>query len=240
MLIKWNQDDLPQELEGDKVMENQVTRILDEIANIVVEGDREGVMAAVSNALKENVDPMDIIQKGLTPGIAIVGDKFEKMEMYLPEMLMSAEAMKAGVDIVKPLVKGGSIKQEGVIVIGTVQGDVHDIGKNIVALYLNVSGFTVYDLGSEVSINTFVEKAEEKQADIIGISALLSTTMTYMPDVIKELERRGIRDKYIVLLGGGAVTKEWAAKAGADGSGTDFAEAATLAKQLMKTRRTAK
>lgn len=221
-------------------MENQVTRILDEIANVVVEGDREGVMAAVSNALKENVDPMDIIQKGLTPGIAIVGDKFEKMEMYLPEMLLSAEAMKAGVDIVKPLVKGGSIKQEGVIVIGTVQGDVHDIGKNIVAFYLDMYGFKVYDLGTAVSIYTFVEQAEEKQADIIGISALLSSTMTYMPDVIEELKRRGIRDKYIVLLGGGAVTPEWAAKIGADGSGADFAEAATLAKQLMKARRIAK
>ena len=221
-------------------MENQVTRILDEIANIVVEGDREGVTAAVSNALKENVDPMDIIQKGLTPGIAIVGDKFEKMEMYLPEMLLSAEAMKAGVDIVKPLVKGGSIKQEGVIVIGTVQGDVHDIGKNIVAFYLDMYGFKVYDLGTAGSIYTFVEQAEEKQADIIGISALLSSTMAYMPDVIEELKRRGIRDKYIVLLGGGAVTPEWAAKIGADGSGADFAEAATLAKQLMKARRIAK
>ena len=221
-------------------MENQVTRILGKIANIVVEGDREGVMAAVSNALKENVDPMDIIQKGLTPGIAIVGDKFEKMEMYLPEMLLSAEAMKAGVDIVKPLVKGGSIKQEGVIVIGTVQGDVHDIGKNIVAFYLDMSGFKVYDLGTAVSTYTFVEQAEEKQADIIGISALLSSTMAYMPDVIGELKRRGIRDKYIVLLGGGAVTPEWAAKIGADGSGADFAEAATLAKQLMKARRIAK
>ena len=221
-------------------METQTTQILDEIANVVVEGDREAVTVAVNKALAEKVDPMDIIQKGLTPGITIVGDKFEKMEMYLPEMLMSAEAMKAGIDIVKPLVKGDSLKQEGVIVIGTVQGDVHDIGKNIVAFYLDMSGFKVHDLGTEVSIYSFVEQAEEKQADIIAISALLSSTMTYMPDVIEELKRRGIRDKYLVLLGGGAVTPEWSAKVGADGSGADFAEAATLAKQLMKARRTAK
>lgn len=214
--------------------------ILEELTNSVIEGDKEAVTAAVNKALAEKVDPMDIIQKGLTPGISIVGDRFEKMEMYLPEMLMSAEAMKAGVEITKPHIKGGSIKQEGVVVIGTVQGDVHDIGKNIVAFYLDVSGFTVYDLGSEVSIHTFVEKAEEKQADIIAISALLSSTMTYMPDVIQELKLMGIRDKYIVMLGGGAVTPEWATKIGADGSGTDFAEAARIAKELIRVRREGK
>jgi len=214
--------------------------ILEELTNSVIEGDKEAVTGAVNKALAEKVDPMDIIQKGLTPGITIVGDRFEKMEMYLPEMLLSAEAMKAGIEITKPHIKGGSIKQEGVVVIGTVQGDVHDIGKNIVAFYLDVSGFTVYDLGSEVSIHTFVEKAEERQADIIGISALLSSTMTYMPDVIEELKLRGIRDKYIVMLGGGAVTPEWAAKIGADGSGTDFAEAARIAKELIRVRRESK
>jgi len=169
--------------------------ILEELSNSVIEGDKEAVTAAVNKALAEKVDPMDIIQKGLTSGISIVGDRFEKMEMYLPEMLMSAEAMKVGVEITKPHIKGGSIKQEGVVVIGTVHGDVHDIGKNIVAFYLDMSGFTVYDLGSEVSIYTFVEKAEEKQADIIAISALLSSTMTYMPDVIQELKLMGIRDR---------------------------------------------
>ena len=214
--------------------------ILEELTNSVIEGDKEAVTAAVNKALAEKVDPMDIIQKGLTPGISIVGDRFEKMEMYLPEMIMSAEAMKAGVEITKPHIKGGSIKQEGVVVIGTVQGDVHDIGKNIVAFYLDVSGFTVYDLGSEVSIHTFVEKAEEKQADIIAISALLSSTMTYMPDVIQELKLMGIRDKYIVMLGGGAVTPEWATKIGADGSGADFAEAARIAKELIRVRRESK
>jgi len=214
--------------------------ILEEITNAVIDGDKDGVESVVNKALGQSVNPMDIIQKGLTQGISIVGDRFEKMEMYLPEMLFAAEAMRTGIDIVKPHIAGGSIKQEGVVVIGTVHGDVHDIGKNIVAFYLDVSGFTVYDLGSEVSIQTFVEKAEEKQADIIGISALLSSTMTYMPDVIEELERRGIRDKYIVMLGGGAITPEWAAKIGADGIGVDFAEAARVAKELMRARRKSK
>lgn len=214
--------------------------ILEEVTNAVIEGDKEAVTAAVNRALAEKLDPMDIIEKGLTQGINIVGDRFEKMEMYLPEMLFAAEAMKTGIELVKPHIAGGSIKKEGVVVIGTVYGDVHDIGKNIVAFYLDVSGFTVYDLGSEVSIQTFVEKAEEKQADIIGISALLSSTMTYMPDVIEELKIRGIRDKYIVMLGGGAVTSEWAAKIGADGIGVDFAEAARVAKEMMRARRKSK
>jgi 5-methyltetrahydrofolate--homocysteine methyltransferase len=214
--------------------------ILEEVTNAVIEGDREKVEASVKRALSEKVDPMEIIQKGLTEGITVVGDRFEKMEMYLPEMLLSAEAMKAGVELVKPHIKSGLLQEEGVVVIGTVQGDVHDIGKNIVAFYLDVCGFRVHDLGTEVSIYDFVEKAEEKGADIIGISALLSSTMTFMPDVIEELKRRGIRDKYIVLLGGGAVTPEWAAKIGADGSGADFAEAARMARELIKERKACK
>lgn len=211
--------------------------ILEEIANVVIEGDEKRIAAAVNKALEQNVDPMDIIQKGLTQGINIVANKFAKMELYLPEMLVSADAMKAGVEIVKPHIKGESIQQEGIVVIGTIQGDVHDIGKNIVAFYLDVSGFKVYDLGTEVPIYTFVEQAEEKGADIIGISALLTTTMAYIPDIIDELKRRGLRDKYIVMVGGGAVTSEWAFQIGADGSGADFTEAAKVAKELMRARR---
>lgn len=214
--------------------------ILEDILNSVVQGDKEAVTAAVKKALAAKIDPANIIREGLTRGLNIVGDKFERLEVYLPEMLMSAEAVKAGVEIVRPHIKAGSIKQEGVVVIGTIQGDVHDIGKNIVAFYLDVCGFEVYDLGSEVSIYTFVDQAEEKQADIIGISALLTTTMAYIPDVIEELKRRGLRDEYMVMVGGGAVTQEWASKIGADGSGADFGEATRVARELMKTKRTNK
>ena len=211
--------------------------ILKEIADAVIEGNKDGVKLVVNKALEEGLKPADILQKGLSQGIAIVGDKFENMEMYLPEMMLSSEAMMAGVEIVKPLIKASADQQEGVIVIGTIQGDVHDIGKNIVAFYLSVSGFKVHDLGSEVPPYVFVEEAEKKQADIIGISALLSTTMAYMPDVIEELKNRGIRNKYIVMLGGGAVTPEWTAEIGADGCGADFAEAAKVAKKLLLARR---
>lgn len=211
--------------------------ILGDIATMVIQGDKGAVTAAVNRALVENIDPTEIIKAGLMQGLNIVGAKFEKMEMYLPEMLLSTEAVKAGIEIVKPHIKGEPIQQEGVIVFGTIQGDVHDLGKKIVAFYLDVSGFKVYDLGKDVPIYTFVQQAEEKGADIIAISALLSTTMAYIPDVIDELKRRGLRDKYIVMVGGGAVTPEWVNKIGADGTGADFVEATKVAKELMKARR---
>jgi corrinoid protein of di/trimethylamine methyltransferase len=188
-----------------------------------VEADKERVLAAAKEALGQNIDPMDILTKGFTKGMQIVGDKFEQMDIFLPEMLLSAEATKAGIDLVKPHIKAEAAQQEGVVVIGTIQSDVHDIGKNIVAFYLEVSGFKVYNLGKDVPPRTFVDQAEAQGADIIGISALLTSTMAYIPDVIEELKQRGLREKYTVMVGGGAVTPEWAAKIGADGCGADFA-----------------
>jgi 5-methyltetrahydrofolate--homocysteine methyltransferase len=214
--------------------------IFEEIAKAVLEADEDKVVTAVDKALKQKVNPMEIIQKGLNQGLQDVGDKFEKMEIYLPEMMASAEAMRAGSEMVKPYLKGSSIQEEGVVVIGTVQGDVHDLGKNIVAFFLEVSGFKVYDLGIDLPVETFMKKAEEKQADIIGISAMLTSTMTYIPDVIEELKRRGLRDKYIVMVGGGPVTPEWASNIGANGTGADFMAAARVAKQLMTARRVGK
>jgi len=208
--------------------------ILDEIIDVVVKGDKDTVLAAVDKALKANTDPTKIIKDGLTQGLNIVGDKFEKLEVYLPEMLLSAEAVKAGVEKVKPHIQGEGFKEQGVIVIGTIQGDVHDIGKNIVGFYLDACGFKINDLGCDVPISTFVDRAEETNADIICISALLTTTMTYIPDVIEELKRRDLRKKYKIMVGGGAVTPDWAKKIDADGSGDDFAGAARVAKELMK------
>ena len=213
--------------------------ILEELANTVIEGDKEKVISLVNKALVQNVAPMEIIEKGFTQAMQIVGEKFEKMEIFLPEMLLSAEATTAGVEIIKPHIKGEFIQQEGVVVIGTIQSDVHDIGKNIVAFYLEVSGFKVYNLGKDVPAHVFVDEAEAKGADIIGISALLTSTMAYIPDVIEELKIRGLRDKYKVMVGGGAVTAEWAAKIGADGMGNNFSEAAKAAKELIKAKRVA-
>jgi len=213
--------------------------ILEELTNSIIEGNKKEAISLANKALTQNVDPMEIIEKGFTRAMHIVGDKFEKMEIFLPEMLLSAEATTAGIEIVKPHIKGESIRQEGVVVIGTIQSDVHDIGKNIVAFYLEVCGFKVYNLGKDVPPSVFVEQAEEKGADIIGISALLTSTMAYMPDVIEELKIRGIRDKYMVMVGGGAVTPEWASEIGADGYGANFSEAARVAKKLVRARRVA-
>ncbi len=211
--------------------------ILEELANSVIGGDKEKVISLAEKALGQNVNPMEIIEKGFTRAMHIVGEKFESMEIFLPEMLLAAEATTAGVEIVKPHIKGGATHQEGVIVIGTIQSDVHDIGKNIVAFYLEVCGFKVYNLGKDVPPHVFVDEAEAKKADVIGVSALLTSTMNYIPDVIEELKMRGLRGKYKVMVGGGAVTPEWAAKIGADGCGGNFAEAAKVARELINARR---
>lgn len=211
--------------------------VFEKVANVVIEGDKEKVVEVIDEALAQNIRPIDILQKGLTHGLQVVGNKFENGELYLPEMMLSAEVMKAGIELLKPYIEESPTQKEGIFVIGTIQGDVHDIGKNIVGTFLEVSGFEVYDLGCDVPAHTFVDRAEEKQADIIGISGLLTSTMTYMPDVIDELTRRGLRKKYLVMVGGSPLTPEWAHQIGADGYGGDFLEAVKVAKQLMQTRR---
>lgn len=213
--------------------------VFEDIAGVVIEGDKEKITSVINEALAQNVNPIDIIQKGLTSGLQVVGDKFENMELYLPEMMMSADVMKAGIEFLKSHTKESPIQKEGIFVIGTIQGDVHDIGKNIVSSFLEISGFEVYDLGCDVPAHTFVDHAEEKQADIIGISALLTSTMTYIPDVIDELDRRELRKNYLVMVGGSALTTEWARQIGADGYGEDFMGAVNTAKQLMRGRRRA-
>ena len=212
----------------------------EKIANIVISADRKKIEKAINSALKKKVKPTDILIKGMRKGIETVGQKFEKGEMFLPEMIKSADTMTQGVQILQPFIKAkkkGSIKKFGTIVIGTVQHDLHDIGKNIVSTFLDVSGFEVYDLGFDVSAEKFVEIAEQKKADIIGISALLTTTMNSMANVIEELKQRGLRDKYAVMVGGGPVTKNFAKKLKADGYGKDFVEAVQVAKKLVKSRR---
>ncbi len=156
-------------------------------------------------------------------------------------MVRSADAMMAGIDILRPSFESikdqSSVKKEGTIVIGTVHHDIHDIGKNIVSTFLEISGFVVYDLGLDIPAQDFVDKAEEKGADIIALSALLSTTTPYMKDVIDELNHRGLRSKYLVIVGGGIITQEFADEIGADGYGKDFTAAVQIAKELVEMRR---
>jgi methylmalonyl-CoA mutase cobalamin-binding domain/chain len=211
--------------------------VFEKIASAVIKGDKKETLDIVGIALGDNLNPTEILNNGLRTGIEEVGHKFERMEIFLPEMIKSAKTMVAAIDLLRPefdkMKDQSSVQNLGSIVIGTVQHDQHDIGKNIVSTFLDVSGFTVHDLGIDVAAHAFVSRAEELGANIIALSALLSTTVPYMKDVIKELELRGIRDKYKVLVGGGVVTQDLADKIGADGYAKDFVSAVQVSKELI-------
>jgi corrinoid protein of di/trimethylamine methyltransferase len=185
-------------------------------------------------ALEEGVDPTEAIEKGLAEGMKEVGRRFEKLEVYLPEVIISADAMTAGVEIFRQhlLARGGETPKKTVL-LGTIQGDVHDIGKNIVKIMLESNGFKVYDLGRDVPVFDFIEKVKELSPDIIGVSALMTTTMVYMPKLIEALKEEKLREKVKVMVGGAPVLPEWAKKIGADGYGESAMEAVRVAKRLV-------
>lgn len=173
------------------------------------------------------------------PGLRKIGDLFGSGEVFLPEMLMAAEAFQEGMKIVEPklIASGQKLKSPGKVVFGTVLTDIHEIGKNIVITLMRTHGFEVIDLGANVSPTTFVEEAERANADVIAMSALMTTTMTYQRDVIAYLRDRGLRDKYIVLVGGGPVNKEWAEQIGADGTADSAVGAVELTKRLISQKK---
>ncbi len=213
-------------------MENK--ELFEKMTEALVEGDSEELVRLVEQAI-EKVGPLEIVEKGMTPGMTDVGNKFGEGEVYLPELLMAAEAWEEAMKILKPklLEVGASIKKTGTVVVGTVQTDIHEIGKNILANLLTTAGFDVHDVGCDVPATKFLAKAEEVEADIIAASAIMSTTIPYQKDVIDLLKSKGLRDKYIVLVGGGVVTQEWADKIGADGYGDLASDGVETAKQLM-------
>jgi trimethylamine corrinoid protein len=177
----------------------------------IIEGDREKSLKAVEAALQSGMAPSEIIEQGLSPGMREVGERFSRYEIYLPEMMMAAEAWEHAMKVLEPklLETGGKRKQAGKVVIGTVSGDVHSIGKNIVAAMLKMNGFEVYDVGIDVAASVFVTRAEEVGADIIAASALMSTTMPQQKNIIEHMEARGVRDKYRFLVGGGVGGQHW-------------------------------
>jgi trimethylamine corrinoid protein len=202
-----------------------------ELADAIIDGDKDRLSGVVEKALGEGLAPFDVIDKGLSPGMKEVGEKFARYEIYLPEMMMAAEAWEEAMKVLEPklVAAGGERKKVGKVVIGTVSGDVHSIGKNIVAAMLKMNGFDVFDLGIDVTASAFVGKAEEIGADIIAASALMTTTMPQQKNIIEHLEARGVRDKYRVLVGGGSTNKEWADGIGADGYGKTAGDAVALA-----------
>jgi corrinoid protein of di/trimethylamine methyltransferase len=204
----------------------------------IMEGDADEAAGLVKSIAGE-VDPLEIVNVAMTPAMKTVGDKFGAGEIFLPEMLQATEAWNEAMKILKPrmLEKGKTLDKAGTVVIGTVQTDIHEIGKNIVANLMMASGFEVHDIGVDVHPATFVEKAEEVGADIIAASAIMTTTMPYQKDVIDYLKAAGRREKYLVLVGGGVVTREWANRIGADGYGELASDAVNVARTLLAERR---
>ncbi len=205
--------------------------IFEQLYNAIIAGDTGGLGQVVGEALKEGIKPSDIIEKGMSPGMKEVGDRFARYEIYLPEMMMAAEAWESAMKILEPklLESGEERKKVGKVVIGTVKGDIHSIGKNIVGAMLKMNGFEIFDLGVDVAASAFVTKAEEVGADIIAASALMSTTIPQQKNIIEHLEARGARGNYRFLVGGGSTTQEWADSIGADGYGRTAGDAVTLA-----------
>ncbi len=205
------------------------------MARALIIGDKDTVAAKTREGLDRALDPKTLVFKGLIPGMDVVGEKFRRNEYYVPQVLLSARAMYAGLDLLKPLItaKANPSDNLGVVVIGTAQGDLHDIGKNLVAMMLEGAGFTVHNLGRDVAPEKFVSAVEEHRADIVGISALMTTTMPGMKRTIDALIKVGLRERVKVMVGGAPVSQAFADEIGADGYAKDSTLAVVRAKALM-------
>jgi len=208
-------------------------KIFKEIADEVLKGNSDSVEVLTNKALSQDISAEDILNNGLVAGMDIVSEKFKNNEIFIPEVLISAKSMYSGLGILKPLLAESNVKSKGKVVIGTVKGDLHDIGKNIVAMLLQGAGFDVVDLGADVPKEKFLEFVKEEQADILGMSALLTTTMIFMKDIIEMLKNAGLRENVKVIIGGAPVTESYATQIGADGYAPDAASGVDLAKKLL-------
>jgi corrinoid protein of di/trimethylamine methyltransferase len=203
----------------------------------IVEGDLDRARDLSQQALAQGISPLEAINRGFALGLTTVGEQFAEGELFLPDLVLAGEAMKAVLAILEPEIRKTGTTREmlGKVVLGTVKGDIHEIGKTLVGTMLSASGFEVFDLGVDVPFETFAVKAKELEADIVGLSALLTTTMTGQKDVVEALERHGLRPRVKIIIGGAPVTESWAKEIGADAYGRDAMEAVTLAKDLMAT-----
>jgi corrinoid protein of di/trimethylamine methyltransferase len=209
--------------------------IFEKITNSIIEGDPEKTVALTQEALQTKLDPMTIINQGLVPGMDVVGEKFASGEYFLPNIVIAGSAMQQAMALLEPELKEGQQKlaSYGSVVIGTVQGDIHEIGKSLVGTMLSANGFEVHDLGVDVTTDAFIAKLKDTGAQLLGLSALLTTTMTVQRDIIEALTEAGIRDQVKVLVGGAPVHQEWADSIGADGYAEDAMAAVALAKRLV-------
>ena len=203
------------------------------LAEAVINGKRDEAVRLTQEAIDEGVSPDAILNEGLVAGMSVVGEKFKNNEFYVPEVLIAARAMKAAMELLRPLLVESGVEPKGTVVIGTVRGDLHDIGKNLVAMMLEGGGFRVVDLGVDVAPEAFVQAAKENNAQIVGLSALLTTTMPAMKDTIEAFKEAGIRDQVAIMIGGAPVTQDYADEIGADGYAPDAASAVDKAIELI-------
>ena len=204
------------------------------LANLVVEGDEQAIKKLVEQAIAERMSPDKVLNEGLVKGMDVVGERMRKHDMFVPEVLRSAKAMSAGMDLLTPLLGTGGLSLGPKVVLGTVKGDMHDIGKNLVGMMLKGAGFQVIDLGIDVPAARFVQAVKEQKAEILGMSALLTTTMPEMRATIEELTEAGLRKKVKVIIGGAPVSLEFAQSIGADGFARDAARAVDKVREFKQ------
>ena len=211
------------------------TELLAQITNSLVDGDPDQTVAATKQAIAAGLEPLAIIEGGLVPGMRIVGERYASGEYFLPNLIVSASGMKQAMALLAPELKARrqELKSAGTVVIGTVRGDIHEIGKSLVATMLAANGFEVHDLGVDVPVDAFVSRVREAGANLVGLSALLTTTMRGQKDVIDALANAGLRQQVKVMVGGAPVTKKWADDIGADGWAQDAVAAVDLASRLV-------
>jgi len=206
---------------------------LEDIKNAIIGGKHDQIEDLVKKAIDAGADLEELINDGMVAAMDVVGEKYSKNEIYVPEMLVSAVTMKKGLDLVNPLLQADAKESKGTIIMCTVKGDIHDIGKNLVIMMLQGAGFDVIDLGVDLSAEKVVEEVKRTKPNILGMSALLTTTMPEIKTVIDELKEQGIRDSVKIMVGGAPVNQEWADKIGADGYGADAGQAVDLARRLV-------
>jgi 5-methyltetrahydrofolate--homocysteine methyltransferase len=215
-------------------LEEELMDLYEEISAAVQKGDAGQVKALVEKTLAQDLPVDKVLNKGLIAGMNVIGERFKAMDIFIPEVLVSARAMNMGLDIIKPLLAKANVKAKGKVVIGTVRGDLHDIGKNIVAMMLRGAGYEVIDLGADVPKEKFLENVKKESADVVAMSALLTTTMTYMREIIEELEKAKLKTRVRVIIGGAPLSQAYADKIKADGYAPDAALAVDLLKKLLK------
>ena len=208
--------------------------VMKQIEQAVIDGDQDAVLQRVKEAVQAGEKPELVISQGLTPGLYVVGEKFDAGEYFLPDMMLAAEAMGAAVEYLEPLIKdsaAGGVKAR--VVIGTVRGDLHSIGKDIVIMMLKAAGFQVFDLGVDVPAERFIEQVQQQQADLLGISALMTTTIEEQKKIIEGLKEKGLRSQVKVIVGGAPLSEEWAEKIGADAYAADAIAGVKKARTLL-------